>query len=35
MVVAQHVQQLNLTFRPAMITSDFELAALKAIADEV
>lgn len=34
-ILAQHAQRFNLTFRPAMITSDFEPALLKTIADEV
>lgn len=34
-ILSQHAQRLNLTFRPAMVTSDFELALMKTVADEV
>ena len=34
-ILSQHAQRLNLTFRPTMITSDFELALVKTVADEV
>ena len=34
-ILAQHAQRLNLTFRPAMITSDFELAVMKVVVGEV
>ena len=34
LVLSQHADRLNLEFRPAQITSDFEAALIKAVADE-
>ena len=34
LVLPQHADRLNLEFRPAQITSDFEAALIKAVADE-
>ena len=34
-ILSHHAHRLNLTFRPAMVTSDFELALIKTVADEV